>query len=97
MVRSGRWFSARWRLSCDGVQFAANSITSDLAGFEVEFDVAPNLRASAPLTSCRSPGGRVMTLKIAASGSRPAGASAATAREGDFALLAGAGSTRQAP
>ena len=43
MVRSGRWFSARWRLSCDGVQFAANSITSDLAGFEVEFDVAPNV------------------------------------------------------
>jgi hypothetical protein len=29
--------------SCDGVQFAANSITSDLDGFEVEFDVAPNL------------------------------------------------------
>lgn len=29
--------------SCDGVQFAANSITSDLAGFDVEFDVAPNL------------------------------------------------------
>ena len=29
--------------SCDGVQFAANSITSDLAGFEVEFEVAPNL------------------------------------------------------
>jgi hypothetical protein len=29
--------------SCDGVQFAANSITSDQAGFEVEFDVAPNL------------------------------------------------------
>jgi hypothetical protein len=28
--------------ACDGVQFAANSITSDLAGFEVEFDVAPN-------------------------------------------------------
>jgi hypothetical protein len=26
---------------CDGVQFAANSITSDLDGFEVEFDVAP--------------------------------------------------------
>jgi hypothetical protein len=29
--------------SCDGVQFAANSITSDLAGFEVEFEVAPNV------------------------------------------------------
>ena len=29
--------------SCDGVQFAANSITSDLAGFEVEFDVGPNV------------------------------------------------------
>ena len=29
--------------SCDGVQFAANSITSDLDGFEVEFDVAPNV------------------------------------------------------
>jgi hypothetical protein len=29
--------------SCDGVQFAANSITSDVAGFEVDFDVAPNL------------------------------------------------------
>jgi hypothetical protein len=29
--------------SCDGGQFAANSITSDLDGVEVEFDVAPNL------------------------------------------------------
>ena len=29
--------------ACDGVQFAANSITSDVDGFEVEFDVAPNL------------------------------------------------------
>jgi hypothetical protein len=29
--------------SSDGVQFAANAITSDLAGFEVEFDVAPNV------------------------------------------------------
>jgi hypothetical protein len=29
--------------SCDGVQFAANSITSDPAGFEVEFEVAPNV------------------------------------------------------
>ena len=29
--------------SCDGVQFAANSITSDRAGFEVEFEVAPNV------------------------------------------------------
>jgi len=29
--------------SCEGVQFAANSITSDLAGFEVEFDVGPNV------------------------------------------------------
>jgi hypothetical protein len=28
---------------CDGVQSAANSITSDLAGFEVEFEVAPNV------------------------------------------------------
>jgi hypothetical protein len=34
---------------CDGVQFAANSITSDLAGFEVEFEVAPNLRARGAL------------------------------------------------
>ena len=30
-------------LSCDGVQFAANSIRSDLDGFEVEFEVAPNV------------------------------------------------------
>jgi hypothetical protein len=29
--------------ACDEVQFAANSITSDLDGFEVEVDVAPNL------------------------------------------------------
>ena len=29
--------------ACDGVQFAANSIASDLDGFEVEFDVAPNV------------------------------------------------------
>jgi len=29
--------------SCDGVQFAANSITSGPAGFEVEFEVAPNV------------------------------------------------------
>jgi hypothetical protein len=29
--------------SCDGVQFAANAMTSDQAGFEVEFDVAPNV------------------------------------------------------
>ena len=29
--------------SCDGVQFAANSITSDLAGFGGEFEVAPNV------------------------------------------------------
>ena len=29
--------------ACDGVQFAANSITSDLDGFEVEFDVTPNV------------------------------------------------------
>ena len=28
---------------CDGVQFAANSISSDLDGFEVEFDVVPNV------------------------------------------------------
>jgi hypothetical protein len=28
---------------CDGVQFAANSITSDLDGFQVEVDVTPNL------------------------------------------------------
>jgi hypothetical protein len=34
---------------CDGVQFAANSITSDLAGFEVEFEVAPNLRGAVAL------------------------------------------------
>jgi hypothetical protein len=30
--------------TCDGVQFAANSIESDLDGFEVEFDIAPNMR-----------------------------------------------------
>jgi hypothetical protein len=35
--------------TCDGVQFAANSITSDLDGFEVEFDVAPNLMGVAAL------------------------------------------------
>jgi hypothetical protein len=35
--------------ACDGVQFAANAITSDLAGFEVEFDVAPNLSGVAAL------------------------------------------------
>jgi hypothetical protein len=35
--------------SCDGVQFAANSITSDLAGFEVEFEVAPNVLGVAAL------------------------------------------------
>ena len=35
--------------SCDGVQFAANSITSDLAGFEVEFDVAPNVLGAGAL------------------------------------------------
>ena len=29
--------------SCDGVQFAANSITSDPDGLEVEFDVAPHV------------------------------------------------------
>jgi hypothetical protein len=34
---------------CDGVQFAANSITSDLAGFEVDFEVAPNLRGTGAL------------------------------------------------
>ena len=34
---------------CDGVQFAANSITSDLAGFEVEFEVAPNVLGAAAL------------------------------------------------
>jgi len=34
---------------CDGVQFAANSITSDLAGFEVEFEVAPNVLGIAAL------------------------------------------------
>jgi hypothetical protein len=28
---------------CDGVQFAAHSVSSDLAGFEVDFEVAPNL------------------------------------------------------
>ena len=35
--------------SCDGVQFAANSITSDLDGFEVEFEVAPNVRGGGAL------------------------------------------------
>jgi hypothetical protein len=35
--------------ACDGVQFAANSITSDPAGFEVEFDVSPNVLAAAAL------------------------------------------------
>jgi hypothetical protein len=34
---------------CDGVQFAANSITSDLAGFQVDFEVAPNLQGSGAL------------------------------------------------
>jgi hypothetical protein len=48
--RLGRDDGPEWTLvvgavtpSCDGVQFAANSITSDLAGFEVEFEVAPNV------------------------------------------------------
>jgi hypothetical protein len=35
--------------SCDGVQFAANSITSDRDGFDVEFDVAPNLGGACAL------------------------------------------------
>ena len=34
---------------CDGVQFAANSITSDLDGFEVEVDVAPDLGGGSAL------------------------------------------------
>ncbi|MGH2873816.1 MAG: hypothetical protein ACRDL5_15315 [Solirubrobacteraceae bacterium] len=34
---------------CDGVQFAAHSITSDLAGFEVEFEVAPNVLGTGAL------------------------------------------------
>jgi hypothetical protein len=48
--RLGREDGPEWTLvvgavtaSCDGVQFAANSIISDRDGFEVEFDVAPNL------------------------------------------------------
>jgi len=48
--RLGRDDGPEWTLvvgavtpSCDGVQFAADSITSDLAGFEVEFEVAPNV------------------------------------------------------
>jgi hypothetical protein len=35
--------------ACDGVQFAANSITSDRAGFEVEFEVAPNVLGAGAL------------------------------------------------
>jgi hypothetical protein len=35
--------------ACDGVQFAANSIASDLDGVEVEFDVAPNVLGAAAL------------------------------------------------
>ena len=46
--------------SCDGVQFAANLITSDLAGFEVEFDVAPKLGGGRMPSSlvCLLPGSR---------------------------------------
>ncbi len=50
LARLGRDDGPEWTLSvdavtssCDGVQFAANSITSDPAGFEVEFEVAPNV------------------------------------------------------
>jgi hypothetical protein len=50
LSRLGRDDGPEWTLvlgavapSCDGVQFAANAITSDLAGFQVEFDVAPNV------------------------------------------------------
>ena len=35
--------------ACDGVQFAANSITSDLDGFEVEFEVAPHVLGDSAL------------------------------------------------
>jgi hypothetical protein len=34
---------------CDGVQFAAHSVSSDLAGFEVDFEVAPNLGGAGAL------------------------------------------------
>jgi hypothetical protein len=34
---------------CDGVRFAAQLITSDLAGFEVAFEMAPNLRGRGAL------------------------------------------------
>ena len=35
--------------ACDGVQFAANSITSDLDGFDVEFEVAPHVLGDSAL------------------------------------------------
>jgi hypothetical protein len=48
--RLGRHDGPQWTLvldaltpSCDGVQLAANSITSDLGGFEVEYEVVPNV------------------------------------------------------
>jgi hypothetical protein len=48
--RLGRVDGPEWTLvvdavipSCDGVQFAAHWITSGLAGFEAEFEVAPNV------------------------------------------------------
>jgi hypothetical protein len=54
--RLGRDDGPEWSLvvdavtpPCDGVQFAANSITSDLAGFEVEFEVAPNVLGAGAL------------------------------------------------
>jgi hypothetical protein len=48
--RLGRHDGPQWTLvldaltpSCDGVQLAANSITSDLGGFEVAYEVVPNV------------------------------------------------------
>lgn len=54
--RLGRDDGPEWTLvvdaltpPCDGVQFAAHWITSDLAGFEVEFEVAPNVLGAGAL------------------------------------------------
>jgi hypothetical protein len=54
--RRGRQDGPEWTLAvgavspvCDVVQFAANAITSDTAGFEVEFEVTPNVLGAGAL------------------------------------------------
>ena len=49
MVRSGRWLLDAMTPPCDGVLIAAHRITSDLAGFELEFEAAPNVLAAGAL------------------------------------------------